>query len=133
MNEPCRLYTVARANKALPLVARIVDDVVARAQELRRLALAKKTARHEELETIERELLETERELERYAQELTSLGIEVKDPMTGLIDFPARSGDRAIYLCWRKGESKVEWWHPIESGAAGRRSISELPCETRGE
>lgn len=133
MNEPRRLYTVARANKALPLVARIVDDVVARAQELRRLGQAKRTARCEALETIERELAETERELERHAQELAALGVEVKDPMKGLIDFPARSGERAIYLCWMKGEERVAWWHPIETGFSGRRPISELPGEIHGE
>lgn len=133
MNEPRRLYTVARANKALALVARIVDDVVARSTELRLLAKRREIARHEELETISRELADQERELDRHEQELCRLGIELKDKVRGLIDFPARAGGRAIYLCWLKGEASVEWWHPVEAGFAGRRSVTELPSETRGE
>ena len=133
MNEPHRLWTVARANRSLPLVARIVDDVVARAAELDKLAKAKKQARCEARETIERQMGELEQELERCCEELSALGCELKDPRRGLLDFPARHGDKAIYLCWMKGEAKVEWWHPIETGVAGRRPITDLPAPTRGE
>ena len=133
MNEPRRLWTVARANRSLPLVARIVDDVVARAGELDKLAKAKKQARCEARETIERQMGELEQEMERCCEELAQLGCELKDPRKGLLDFPARHGDKAIYLCWMKGEEKVEWWHPIETGVAGRRPIADLPAPTRGD
>lgn len=132
MNEPRRLWTVARANRSLPLVVRIVDDIVAREEELRRLAGVRRSARCEARETVEREIEEQQREFERCVGELAQLGCEVKDPRSGLIDFPARLGDKPIYLCWRRGESAVAWWHPVETGFAGRKPVEELPDETRG-
>ncbi|MSR45932.1 MAG: DUF2203 family protein [Planctomycetes bacterium] len=133
MNEPRRLWTVARANRSLALVAKIVDDIVARALELKRLGAARRVARCEERETIERQIGDLEGEMERFAQELMQLGCELKDPLRGLLDFPARLGDKAIYLCWMKGEKEIAWWHPLETGIAGRRAIADLPPATRGE
>ena len=128
-----RLFTVARANRTLPLVARIVDDVVARVAELKTLSAARELASRGEREERARRLREVERELERHAEELSGVGCELKDPETGLIDFPAKNGDAAILLCWRKGEGAIEWWHPVETGFRGRRPVSELPKETLGE
>ena len=132
MNEPHRLWTVARANRSLPLVARIVDDVVAKAHELKELSTAHKSARCEARETIERKVGELEVEFERCVEELSRLGCEMKDPLRGLLDFPARLGERPIYLCWMKGEDAVAWWHPFETGISGRRPIGDLPPETLG-
>ena len=133
MTQTRRLFTVARANKALPLVARIVDDVVRKFGELRRLDAERKQARHEHLETIERKMFDLEGELERHVQELSTIGCELKDPAKGLLDFTAQNGRQLVYLCWMKGEPAVEWWHPIETGFAGRRPVSELPPKTLGE
>ncbi|MBM4014012.1 MAG: DUF2203 family protein [Planctomycetes bacterium] len=132
MNEPRRLWTVARANRSLPLVARIAADAVARADELGRLAAQRQAARCEARETIERQIGEIARELERFAGELAAMGCDLKDPRQGLVDFPARNGDRAIYLCWAHGEAEVAFWHPVETGFSGRRPVSELPATTRG-
>ena len=52
-------------------------------------------------------------------------GVELKDPATGLLDFPALRDGAAIYLCWRYNEPQVAFWHPIETGFAGRRPIEE--------
>ncbi len=133
MAEPQRLFTVARANRALPLVSRVVDDVVVKFVELRRLDGERKGAKHEHLETIERKMFDLEGEIERHVQELSAIGCDLKDPQKGLLDFPAKNGSRAICLCWMKGEARVEFWHPLETGFAGRRPVSELPPETRGE
>ena len=84
-------------------------------------------------ETIERKLFDLEGALERHVQELTTIGCELKDPAKGLLDFLAVNGRQELYLCWMKGEASVEYWHPIETGFAGRRPVSELPPATRGE
>lgn len=61
-------------------------------------------------------------------QELNALGIVVRDPARGLIDFPARTGDgRPYLLCWLAGEPELDWWHWTEDGFAGRRPLSEPP------
>ena len=62
-------------------------------------------------------------ELRTRAAELDELGVELKDPDTGLIDFRSRRQGRVIYLCWRLGEGRIEWWHELDAGFAGRRPL----------
>jgi hypothetical protein len=67
-----------------------------------------------------------EREAEAVAEcvlALEELGVQVKDPDTGLVDFPARRGDEDVLLCWRLGEPEVAHWHGLEDGFAGRRPL----------
>lgn len=60
-------------------------------------------------------------ELER----IRALGGEVKDLDAGLVDFPGRRGGEEILLCWRLGEKRIEYWHTVEGGFAGRRPLDE--------
>jgi hypothetical protein len=54
-------------------------------------------------------------------------GCVIKDVETGLVDWPARSDGRDIWLCWRYGEKEVAFWHDVETGFSDRRPVSELP------
>ena len=56
-------------------------------------------------------------------EEIQELGVLVKDLDSGLIDFPALRAGEEVYLCWKLGEEKIEWWHRIEDGFAGRQRI----------
>jgi hypothetical protein len=56
---------------------------------------------------------------------IQALGVELKDPATGLLDFPALRDGVEVYLCWRYGEPRVGFWHPIETGIAGRQPLEE--------
>ena len=47
----------------------------------------------------------------------------LRDPETGLIDFPSEREGRRIFLCWRLGENHVAHWHDLESGFAGRKPL----------
>ena len=61
--------------------------------------------------------------LERFA----AYGVLVKSLEEGLIDFPCiRNPGEEVYLCYRLGEEDILYWHPVESGFAGRRSTTEL-------
>jgi hypothetical protein len=56
--------------------------------------------------------------------EITDLGVQIKDPQKGLIDFPSMRGGRIVLLCWMLGEiERIEWWHEMESGFAGRQPL----------
>jgi hypothetical protein len=63
------------------------------------------------------------RELQDVVDELTSIGVELKDADTGLLDFPAVREGEDVLLCWRVGEDAVDWWHGLEDGYAGRQRI----------
>jgi hypothetical protein len=56
------------------------------------------------------------RELQDVVDELTSIGIQLKDADTGLLDFPAVRDGEDVLLCWSVGEPAVEWWHGLEDG-----------------
>lgn len=56
---------------------------------------------------------------------IRTLGGEVKDLDSGLVDFPGRRGSEEILLCWKLGEKHIGYWHPVDAGFAGRRPIDE--------
>lgn len=58
-------------------------------------------------------------------EHIRALGGEVKDLDMGLVDFPGRRGPEDILLCWRLGEKKIEYWHPVDGGFANRRPLDE--------
>ena len=57
--------------------------------------------------------------------ELEDLGVRVRDIDAGLIDFPAMRFGNTVYLCWRYGESAIEFWHGAEEGFNGRKSLKQ--------
>jgi hypothetical protein len=56
--------------------------------------------------------------------EITELGIQIKDPEKGLIDFPSVRGEKIVLLCWMLGEpDSIGWWHEMDAGFAGRQKL----------
>ena len=71
---------------------------------------------------------ELDRDIEKlqgFVSELEELGIELKDPVVGLVDFRTRIGGREAYLCWKLGEAEIAWWHDLDSGYKGRQSLMQ--------
>lgn len=67
-------------------------------------------------------------ELTDALRKLTDEGVVVRDPLKGLVDFPARTpSGRPYMICWMVGEADVEWWHWPEDGLAGRTPLSDPP------
>ena len=66
------------------------------------------------------------KEINALLLEIAHLGVDVKDPDQGLIDFPAKRRGREILLCWKLGEGeRISYWHDLESGFAGRKLIED--------
>ena len=64
--------------------------------------------------------------LQRFNASLSfiqELGCELKDLDQGLIDFPSYRDGKLVYLCWKRGEPKIEFWHDLESGFGGRQPL----------
>ena len=121
--ESPRFYTIDEAQRTLPLVRRIVSDIVASAADLKRKEAA--LARRDSAEARDEIELLLAR-LKKYALELDGLGIELKDPLTGLIDYYWKRGDDTVLLCWKHGEGEIGHWHDLESGYAGRRPLEAV-------
>jgi hypothetical protein len=60
------------------------------------------------------------REVERLNAAINGLGVILRDPDTGLVDFASVRDGEQIYLCWRLGEERIGFWHPRETGFIGR-------------
>jgi len=69
------------------------------------------------------EHLESINKMEELVATLNDTGCIFKDINIGLIDFPHMKDGREVYLCWKLGEKKVEFWHEIDAGYAGRKPI----------
>lgn len=130
------LFTPESANRALLYVKGVVDDLVESCVRLRRAkeARARALAGNPSAGVTERERAETLRKAEadrrsaqgdfdRIGRELESVGVTVKDPTIGLIDFPGEIDGRRVLLCWKQGEERVAFWHDLNAGIAGRRPI----------
>jgi hypothetical protein len=133
-----RVYTPELANRSLPLVRRIVEDIVAqfarwqtRVREFELVSASNSMSDPDpRAEELEREVATLAAELEHFHQELTDLGVEFKDYSLGLVDFPAEFDGRSILLCWRLGEPTVAFWHELEAGYGGRQPL--MPRATVG-
>lgn len=67
--------------------------------------------------------------LEEAVNRIQETGCLVKDLEAGLIDFPTLRDGREVYLCWKLGERRIEYWHGIEEGFAGRKPLDQRPPE----
>lgn len=61
--------------------------------------------------------------LRGHLEWLVSRGILLRDPETGLVDFPAERDGRVVFLCWRLGEPAIAWYHDRAAGYSGRRPL----------
>jgi hypothetical protein len=61
--------------------------------------------------------------LKAEVEYLADRGILLRDPDTGLIDFPAERDGEQVFLCWRLGEGDIEYYHGVHSGFGGRKPL----------
>ena len=75
------------------------------------------------LDLIEEQMQTLERNVAKAVARLEQMGIALKDPSQGLIDFYAYRDDEMVELCWKLGEESVAHWHRIGEGFAGRKRL----------
>lgn len=129
-----RFFTVEEANNTLPLVSRIMADIVhendrlqevlPRLKEVRMLARRNPTAA-EELEELRNDVAAVSSRLEGYLDELAQIGCVFKGPQ-GLVDYYSMRGGRPVFLCWRYGEREIRYWHELDGGFAGRQVLEPV-------
>lgn len=128
-------YTVEQANRALPYVRRVVEDLV-RDHGAWRLCLAALDAARRGVErpeaaaslpsdpaALRRRTAQLSADVQAALGELAALGLDCKGLDVGLVDFPAEVDGAPAFLCWQLGEPAVAWWHRPEVGFAGRQPI----------
>jgi len=133
-----RFFDVDAANEALtevgPLLATLSDQ---RAEliRLRDRALAAHSAAsgggtakddREETQRIRLRMQGIIDQMAAAVARIDALGITLRDIEQGLIDFPALTGGRPVWLCWQLGETDIAFWHELETGFGSRRPLIEL-------
>ena len=126
-----RTFTVEQANRMLPLVRRIVRDIVDSHRTWSRAVRAYESAatwtradsQTTQLTALENEVRRLAAEIEGYLGELRELGVDFKGFDQGLVDFPGERDGRVICLCWKLDEDEVAFWHEVADGYAGRQPL----------
>jgi hypothetical protein len=115
-----KFFSPKEANESLPLVKKIVEDILSKAQEARSL-MAMTDVSHE------RQLIDLDWNIKALMAQLEDLGCYYKDWNfeIGLVDFPAIIHGKEALLCWRSDEERVAWFHGYEDGYGGRRPITK--------
>ena len=126
-----RYFTREEAEALLPQVSVVLRDIQREhaAMKEHELALEELEMRargnghhlHEPIAKLQQELAHNVQALRSLMAELEKLGCELKDPETGLIDFLGLRDGHEIYLCWLLGEERINYWHELHTGFAGRQ------------
>jgi hypothetical protein len=138
-----RTFTLAEAQLLLPILEsllrsaisgqKIMEEVEAEQHAIQQrvflnggmfldvVALARRKAERVKAEQRARDAL----------AEIDSIGVQVKDIDTGLLDFPCLVDGQIILLCWRLGEKSITHWHGTNEGFAGRKPVDERISRAR--
>ncbi len=125
-----RLFTVREANELLPFLSSRVVHLRLVHQELVARG-ANVPSSHEIMvrggTLVPPRYVALVSNLQCLVEDISSCGCHLKDLDSGLVDFPTLWEGREVYLCWKLGEPHVGYWHEIEAGFAGRRSLEIEP------
>ena|SRR3989344_8226320 len=118
--DELKLFTPKEANQTLPLVKRIVADILGTGDRIR--ALSAEIGKNAESDP---QIIQWMDQLEELFEELELLGCSYKDWnfTVGLVDFPSVIGGQQVFLCWRSDEKELRYYHEIDAGFTGRKLI----------
>ncbi len=117
-----KYFTPEEANRTLPLVKKIVRDILDYSYELKTIS-----------ESVGGEIEDNDEaqnlisEIKGFMGELEEIGCFYKDWnfTAGLVDFPAILDNEEVYLCWKSDEDKIRYYHGINQGFKGRKLIPD--------
>ena len=132
MMPDVKLFTVDEAERTLPLVRRVVQDLLEEyplwRRAVARFEVLTGGARADWGETSDLiaardEVTAHADRINHYLQELEAVGCVFKGFDAGLVDFYTLREDRVVFLCWRLGEERITHWHELDAGFGGRQPI----------
>ena len=120
MTTDLKYFTPSEAKKTLPLVRKIVKDILDTSREMRLIAdeIGGKVENDPRIQKLADNV-------ESFMKELEEIGCFFKDWnfSIGLVDFPATIDGKEVFLCWRTDEDDIMYYHEMETGFAGRKLI----------
>lgn len=124
-----RLFTLAEANRLIPHLQRHLAAVKqAKAVLIRTKDEIKKASSKAALgggSFAGPHYITSLEEISENLEAIQELGVLVKDLDIGLCDFPHMLNGRIVYLCWKLGETEVQWWHEVNTGYMDRLPLDQ--------
>ena len=134
-----RIFSVDEANRLIPYLEESLDrlatmgrDVTVLKREidvLRAIAGSGVSEANADLRALKEKEDTYTSMVERFRialAEVSKQGCIIRDLELGLVDFYSMGRDQIVCLCWRRGERRVEHWHPVDEGFSGRRPLEDL-------
>lgn len=115
-----RYFTPEEAEKTLPLVKKIVKDILDSAREMR--LIADDIKEHVEENPVIQKMADN---INNYMRELEEIGCFYKDWnfSIGLVDFPSFINGKEVFLCWRSDEDSIAFYHDIDKSFENRKPL----------
>lgn len=124
-----KFFSVEEANALIPQLDKLFDEIFLIKKEIEsRIPELKPIISKVGLNGWHKETSKHVNDLGTFNKLVNSvldLGCLIKDINIGLIDFPHLKDGKEVYLCWKKDEDKISFWHEIEAGFAGRKPIDD--------
>ncbi len=79
---------------------------------------------HEKYLQFHSELAEVNSAVNDCMVHVNGLGGHLKSYEQGLVDFYSVRDGKLVFLCWKRGEGRIEYYHELDSGFRGRRPTS---------
>ncbi len=122
-------YTIEQANALIPQVRAVLLQLAmeqrrmdaAHAEMHRRLEGNGDPGSSAEADRLEREAADIGEGMRTLVDLLDGLGVQLRDPEMGLVDFPGERDGEPVWLCWRLADPEVAHWHSTDEGYASRR------------
>jgi len=130
-------FTLAEAQRLIPEVDRLLREAVALKSEYQEAEGATQGLNQRIMMmggmTVDRpQAIEARKRrdaavasLRAALERVQEIGCVVKDLDIGLVDFPTLFRGEEVYLCWKLGETAIEYWHGVDEGFRGRKSIDQ--------
>lgn len=129
------LFTPESAVRTLPLVSRIVADVVELKRawraavhrfDLLQVGGVKGGGESDAAAAARREAETLAGQIDACLEELAQVGCRVRDAELGLVDFPTERDGQPIMLSWQLGERDVGFWLGVDPKDRDRQPVDEL-------
>jgi hypothetical protein len=122
-------FTIASANEKLPTVIEKFRAITGLKNEIMKMeqqlsSSLSSTSNFEQYVTLKQKLNSILTKFYHAIEDLENTGVVIKGIDEGLLDFPSKRFDDEIWLCWKKGETEIKFWHEKDIGFSGRKPIS---------
>lgn len=124
---PARYFTVPEANEILARIEPLMAELLARRARVVRTrhdVAPILSNLHNDMGSLEATSMAQDFEaIQQLIQRIQAYGCVVKDMNVGPLDFLAEHDGREVYLCWRFGEPRIEFFHELHTGYNSRQRI----------